>query len=547
MNTNAKTNTKNNKTVRRTRRTANTMRRQRRRINRLSRQIRTIRRIRRQANRIRMPAAITTSVPKTFNTVQQNGTTATVAGTDLIYKIPTTISTTSTSQVITVIPANPAYWTGTRIAAIAAAYQNYRPVVFKVHYVPQCAVTQQGNVLAGTLWNEVPSEDNLQQTLKTSNGGILTQCYKPATSSVRMRTNLQYNLYRMGGDINQQSNPFIFVAMQIGCTNSSNQPIVPGYFYITYKYILKNPIGTGVTYRNLGLVNLTSQATFQANSVAYACSNLSVNNNIIPTGTRLDIEKGDTTYQIYYNNTLIANLADMPPTLSYWVLENQPVQNAANTRAAFKTPIYYFGIVTNLDYELPLEPGQVASYESENYIVTMINVAYESANITIPSTVSYTTKTYPQDFGQLTNIVDDILIFEAPKTGYYLQLQIPEAKREWPLQLKDHMVKLVQQQQEKIQNVNNNDDEDDKEDEKDCDDDEKDIDYEGDNDDDPVDTNKMSKEAKINYELTLRHNGPHTGYHHQTTDRDFDPWEDNLYEPDQDIVNRQLDANGDYH
>lgn len=540
MNRNTKLNAKNNNTVRKTRIKANMVRRQRRRISKLTRQMRIIRRQRRANNRIRLPAAITTSVPKTFNTVQQNGTTATVAGTDLIYKIPSAISSGSTSQVITVIPANPAYWTGTRIAAIASAYQNYRPVVFKVHYVPQCAVTQQGNVLAGTLWNEVPTEDNLQQTLKTSNGGILTQCYKPATSTVRMRTNLQYNLYRMGGDINQQSNPFIFIAMQIGCLNANNQSIVPGYFYITYKYILKNPIGTGVTYRNLGLTNITTLNTFQANAVAYACSNLSVNNNIIPTGTRLDIEKGETTYNIYYNNTLIAKQSDMPPTLTYWILENQPVQNAISQRAAFKTPIYYYGVVTNLDYELPLDPGQIASYESDNYIITLINVAQESANINIPSTISYTTKTYPQDFGPMTTIADDILVFEAPKTQYYLQLQIPERQLEWPIKMKDHMLNLIKQQEDKINNADSMQDHQ----VQDSEEDEKDENY---NDmDEPVDTNKMTPTQKTNYELTLKLNSPHTGYKHTTVDHD-DESDDGLYEPDQDVVNRQLDANGEEH
>lgn len=82
--------------------------------------------------------------------------------------------TGSGQTLFSVITANPVYWGGTRISAIASAYYNYRPIKMSFHYVPQVPVTVSGTVVAGTLWcGQVPSWD-LQQSLVTSNGGMMT-------------------------------------------------------------------------------------------------------------------------------------------------------------------------------------------------------------------------------------------------------------------------------------------------------------------------------------------------------------------------------------
>jgi type III secretion system FlhB-like substrate exporter len=369
-----------------------------------------------------MAAAYTKNVPKTFNTMQLSGTSAIVSGTDLIYKIPTQLNGDATTSVITMIPANPAYWTGTRISAIAQGYQNYRPLNFKVHYIPQCAVTQQGNVLAGTLWNEVPTDDNLQQTLKTSNGGTLTQCYKPATSTVRMKSNLQYNLYRMGGAIDQESNPFIFIALQIGCTDANSQPIIPGYFYITYKYILKNPIGTGIMYQNKGRTTLDSNFQVLNNSSAYTLTQQTLNGIIIPTGTRLDIEKQQNgAVEVYYNGTFLVTISEQQTLTPVWILQNQPNITAIQLRQApsSKIPIYYDNSVVAVLGSITLETRVPMSYETNNYIVTFINIG-ETATVTVePNTKFYYTSQF-NTFGQLTFSENNTLIFEADKQYYEL-------------------------------------------------------------------------------------------------------------------------------
>lgn len=89
-----------------------------------------------------------------------------------------------------VIPSNPAYWTGTRVAVLASAYFNYRPLRMSFHYVPQVPVTYAGTVVSGTLWNGQAVESDVQQTLVTSNGGMMNQCYVPADSRVILGRNL---------------------------------------------------------------------------------------------------------------------------------------------------------------------------------------------------------------------------------------------------------------------------------------------------------------------------------------------------------------------
>lgn len=163
-----------------------------------------------------------------------------VNGADLVQEIPSTISPLKES-IFAIITSNPLYWIGTRLSSIANMYQNYRPLRFNVHYIPQVAVTQPGTVIMGTLWDNTSSQGNLQKTLITSNGGLSCPCYSSASTNVRLATNLSMNLYRVHEAGTYDSNPFNFVAMMAGGT------VVPGYFFVTYSYIFKNAMGSSWT------------------------------------------------------------------------------------------------------------------------------------------------------------------------------------------------------------------------------------------------------------------------------------------------------------
>jgi hypothetical protein len=404
MNTNNKNNNNNNNNKN------NNKRRKRRRVRMPNRVRRTLKQIR----RMRMPVAQTISVPKIFYNRRITGTSATVAGCDLVYQIPDSLSTNSTSSVITIIPANPAYWTGTRIAQVAAGYQNYRPLQFEVIYVPQCAVTQQGNVLGGTLWNEAPTENNLQQTLKTSNGGMLTQCYKTATSIVRMKSNLQYNLFRMGGAIDQESNPFIFIALAIACRDSNNNRIVPGYFYIRYTYQLKNPIGTGINYQNSQLTTRITKTTYLMNSSIYLCSPITTVNGLqIPTGSRLNVEYNNNNNQPKYEYDYNGTPVDPITITNIWVLENQPnvPSNLSSLRVLKEPTTINFEdaeVTTQPEQTITIPIGEAITFRNveDDFYTTILNNSKIPFDYTIfsPGTTVYKIADLLQNFGTLENI-----------------------------------------------------------------------------------------------------------------------------------------------
>lgn len=307
----------------------------------------TQRRLRPRRRRLYVkPAAQVANAPKRFQTIKTTGTSAIVEGCDLVYKIPDSLTAEyQNTSVISMIPSNPAYWNGTRIAAVASGYQNYRPQRFDVIYIPQCAVTQQGNVLGGTLWNQAPTDENLQQTLKTSNGGMLTQCYQKASSRIKLGTNLQYNLYRMGGPIDQESMPFIFIALGIATVNNSNQRIVPGYFYVRYSYIFKNPIGTGVQYSNSQLTTIEHKESYLLNAVAYMMEPMRTSNGLqIPIGSKVDIEYNNNAENPGYNYVYNGTPVDMLLLRTVWILENQPSTISTSLAEAKRTKdtIYWF-------------------------------------------------------------------------------------------------------------------------------------------------------------------------------------------------------------
>lgn len=101
-----------------------------------------------------MPGAFTTSTRSRFRVTNVAENTVRVTGSDLVYAVPDTLATASSSSgVFCVIPANPAYWTGTRIGQLAGTYAQYRPIRLRFNYIPQVAVTTPGILVMGTLWN----------------------------------------------------------------------------------------------------------------------------------------------------------------------------------------------------------------------------------------------------------------------------------------------------------------------------------------------------------------------------------------------------------
>lgn len=285
-----------------------------------------------------MPAAQTPKFERQFTVVSQNANSMRVRGRDLIYQIPDDLTATAQdTPVITVIPCNPAYWTGTRISALASGYQNYRPMSFTMNYIPQCAVTQQGNVIAGTLWNQAPAYQNLQQTLRTSNGGMLTQCYAKATSVITLKSNLQFNLFRMAGEFDQESNPFIFIALAVGCVDLSGRKINPGYFYVTYEFVFKNPIGNTISYFNSQLAPLNILPVPFTNVSMVNCKPfINPDNQDIPIGAILQDDYHQSGRVITYSGTEVL----LPEDAKFWLFANTQIANASDVPELSRTINY---------------------------------------------------------------------------------------------------------------------------------------------------------------------------------------------------------------
>lgn len=244
-----------------------------------------------------------------------------VSGWDLVQPLPDVIAAEG-GQIFAAIVCNPCYWLGTRISALAATYQNYRPIKLRFHYVPQVAVTYSGTVIVGTRWNTSGNRSSLQQSLVTSNGGNMCQCYVPFTTSITLGSNLPQNLFTCAGNLDEDHNPFVFLAMVRGAT------VVPGYFFVEYTFDLKNPLGYSVGYESQQITT-PDYGPVRQNRMLIALDSVP---GFSGPGTVYDLEaNGD----VMYDGTLVA----MPSGIPAILLTNQPVGPASEFEEAIRSII----------------------------------------------------------------------------------------------------------------------------------------------------------------------------------------------------------------
>jgi len=244
-----------------------------------------------------------------------------VVGMDLVYSIPD-MSIHEGSEVLSIIPCNPAYWTGTRIAALATGYQQFRPLKFVIHYVPIVGTTQQGNIFGGTIWGNISiPEENLQQTLVTSSGGMSTQVYQPKSAVVKCGDNLKYNLYNISGDLNDASNPFYYVSIAVGNFHN-NTRVTPGFLWVSYEFVFKNPIGNNTIFKNTGPIEFQN-INYKSNTTAILLQPLEYNvqnqNRTLNRFTELQI---DTTQEGHLVATYDDDFIPIEDEQELWVFQN---------------------------------------------------------------------------------------------------------------------------------------------------------------------------------------------------------------------------------
>lgn len=148
------------------------------------------------------------------------------------------------------ITANPASWNGTRIAAIAAGYQNYRPISFKIHYRPQVGSTSSISMFIGTIWqnNYITSRSAIEPSLVTSPGGTYLPAWQSACSVVPLGRRLPQRMFPIR-DPDFSTVPFSLVCRASSGGPDSNSVAMPGRIFVEYAYEFRNAIGSGVGFQ----------------------------------------------------------------------------------------------------------------------------------------------------------------------------------------------------------------------------------------------------------------------------------------------------------
>lgn len=262
-----------------------------------------------------------------------------------------------------------------------------------------------------------------------------------------MKSNLQYNLYRMGGAIDQESNPFTYMALAIACRDVNQNRIVPGYFYIRYTYVLKNPIGTGINYQNSQLTTRLSKTTYLMNASVYLCSPITTVNALqIPTGSRVDVEYDNNNnlpmYRYYYNGTPI----DADTITNIWVLENQPniPSNLASLKVLKEPNTIQFedAFITtqaNQTVNIPVGEGITFRNVEQDVYTTLVN----NSNNVFPyrvfsmGTTVYKIANLLQNFGTINSITPVGLQSYLSDAAWTLLRQVITRKNQEPMKVEE--------------------------------------------------------------------------------------------------------------
>lgn len=147
------------------------------------------------------------------------------------------------------MPINPIGWAGTRVAAIAAGYQNYRPLRIVIHYRPQVGSTDQKSLFIGTLWqnNTVNSFQSVEPTLLTSSGGVYVPSWQSVDTVVPCGNKLPQRLYPIRDPISPTT-PFNIVCRSSTGGNTTQAVAMPGRIFIEYTFEFQNGVGVSQSY-----------------------------------------------------------------------------------------------------------------------------------------------------------------------------------------------------------------------------------------------------------------------------------------------------------
>lgn len=171
------------------------------------------------------------------------------------------------------ITANPAAWNGTRIAAIAGGFQNYRPLKFRIHYRPQVGSTDLRSMFIGTIWqtNYITERSAIEPSLLTSPGGVYLPAWNDSVTNVNLRTCLPQRMFPIR-DPHFTTVPFSVIARSSTGGPDSRASTMPGRIFIEYTYEFRNAIGSGTGFMP-SEVTMVEITTLSSSSVMCAVLN----------------------------------------------------------------------------------------------------------------------------------------------------------------------------------------------------------------------------------------------------------------------------------
>lgn len=188
----------------------------------------------RRFRRSNMPAAFTSNYNANAKIGRINGAPALIS--QEVFPIRS-----SSDPISFMLPLTPTKWTGTRSATLCSTYTAFRPISVEVLYQPAVGTTVQGNIVVGSVFDGASANladlDRAIVSLPATNGGFISQLYKPMSSRINLATALRYNLfplYNIGPD---DIPAWIVVAVQ----SSIEANTLIGNIVVRIRASLKNP------------------------------------------------------------------------------------------------------------------------------------------------------------------------------------------------------------------------------------------------------------------------------------------------------------------
>lgn len=194
-------------------------------------------RMRRRRQRQNLPAAYASSTT-TASTVRQNRNgRATLTFREIF---PLTLNEEA-GVVDLILPFSPCKWLGTRTATLCSTYSSFRPKRVRITYRPIRGANNSGAVAIGCIFDgaaaHFTNRDTGFQALTASNGGYLTNIWKPHSSMVALQTSLRANTFPLY-NVDPDDIPFYILGIVSGIANG----VTAGYIEINATLTLHNPL-----------------------------------------------------------------------------------------------------------------------------------------------------------------------------------------------------------------------------------------------------------------------------------------------------------------